>query len=76
MSNTSLMMAISVVIGVIHVVLGNVMDAWRYGRRVEALPSLGWACIVAGGLVLAAAMSLKIGWLGQLATIVMVAGGA
>ena len=75
MSNTSLMMAISVVIGVIHVVLGNVMDAWRYGRRVEALPSLGWACIVAGGLVLAAAMSLKIGWLGQLATIVMVAGG-
>jgi V/A-type H+-transporting ATPase subunit I len=74
MSNTSLMMAISVVIGVIHVVLGNVMDAWRYGRRAEALPSLGWACIVAGGLVLGAAMALKLEWLRQMAVAVMVAG--
>jgi V/A-type H+-transporting ATPase subunit I len=74
MSNTSLMMAISVVIGVIHVVLGNVMDAWRYGRRVQALPSLGWACIVAGALLLGAAMGLKLGGLKQMATAVIVAG--
>jgi V/A-type H+-transporting ATPase subunit I len=74
MSNTRLMMGISVVIGVIHVVLGNVMDAWRYGRRAQALPSLGWACIVGGALVLGAAMVIKLGWLRQLAIAVMVAG--
>jgi V/A-type H+-transporting ATPase subunit I len=74
MSNTNLMMAISVVIGVIHVVLGNIMDAWRYGRRAEALPSLGWACIVAGGLALGAAVALKLGWLRQVATVVILGG--
>jgi V/A-type H+-transporting ATPase subunit I len=74
MSNTALLMAISVVIGGIHVALANVMDAWRYGRRVQALPSLGWACVVAGGLVLGAAMVLKLGWLKQMATAVIVAG--
>jgi V/A-type H+-transporting ATPase subunit I len=74
MSNTSLMMAISVVIGAAHVVLANVMDAWRYGRRAQALPSLGWACIVAGGLVLAAAMALNLGGLKRMATAVILAG--
>jgi V/A-type H+-transporting ATPase subunit I len=74
MSKTGLMMGISVVIGAIHVVLGNAMDAWRYGRRAEALPSLGWACFVAGGLALAASMVLKLGWLMQMAVVVIVAG--
>jgi V/A-type H+-transporting ATPase subunit I len=74
MSNTSLMMAISVVVGGVHVVLANVMDAWRYGRGARALPSLGWACIVAGALVLGAAMALKLGGLKQMAVAVMVTG--
>ncbi|PKN62728.1 MAG: ATPase V [Deltaproteobacteria bacterium HGW-Deltaproteobacteria-15] len=74
MSNTPLMMAISVVIGAAHVVLANVMNGWRYGRRAQALPSLGWACIVAGGLVLGAAMVLKLEWLKYTAVAVMAAG--
>jgi V/A-type H+-transporting ATPase subunit I len=74
MSNTGLLMGISVLIGAVHVVLANVMDAWRYGRRAQALPSIGWACIVAGGLVLAGALGLKIGWLKQMATAMIVGG--
>jgi V/A-type H+-transporting ATPase subunit I len=50
MSNTNLMMAISVFIGCVHVILGAAMDAARRKNLVEGLESVGWACIVAGGL--------------------------
>jgi V/A-type H+-transporting ATPase subunit I len=50
MSNTDLMMQISVCIGCIHVILGAVLDAARYKNFVEGLASIGWACIVAAGL--------------------------
>jgi V/A-type H+-transporting ATPase subunit I len=74
MSNTNLMMGISVVIGAAHVVLANVMDARRFGRRAQALPSLGWACIVAGALVLGAAMLIELEWLKHTALAVMATG--
>jgi len=50
MSDTNLMMAISVFIGCVHVILGAAMDAARRKNLVEGLESIGWACIVAGGL--------------------------
>ncbi|WP_370869916.1 V-type ATP synthase subunit I [Methylobacter sp.] len=50
MSDTNLMMAISVFIGCIHVILGAALDAARHKNRVEGLESVGWASIVAGGL--------------------------
>jgi V/A-type H+-transporting ATPase subunit I len=50
MSNTNLMMAISVFIGCVHVILGAAMDAARRKTLVEGLESIGWACIVSGGL--------------------------
>jgi V/A-type H+-transporting ATPase subunit I len=50
MSDTNLMMAISVFIGCIHVILGAALDAARHKNLVEGLGSIGWACIVAGGL--------------------------
>jgi V/A-type H+-transporting ATPase subunit I len=50
MTNTNLMMAISVFIGCIHVILGASLDAARHENIVEGLGSVGWACIVAGGL--------------------------
>jgi V/A-type H+-transporting ATPase subunit I len=50
MSDTNLMMAISVFIGCIHVILGASLDAARHKNLVEGLGSVGWACIVAGGL--------------------------
>jgi V/A-type H+-transporting ATPase subunit I len=57
MSDTNLMMAISVFIGCIHVILGAAMDAARYKNRVEGLESIGWACIVAAGLAFLLAMA-------------------
>lgn len=52
MSDTNLMMAISVFIGCIHVILGAALDAARHKNRVEGLESVGWVCIVAAGLAL------------------------
>ncbi len=43
------MMGLSISIGVLHVVLGNLMDAGRHGWSPKALPSLGWAVFVLAG---------------------------
>jgi V/A-type H+-transporting ATPase subunit I len=48
------MMAVSIVIGVAHVTLANLMDAFRLGFRIAALPPLGWAVAIVGGLLLGA----------------------
>ncbi|MFA5923033.1 MAG: V-type ATPase 116kDa subunit family protein [Methylococcaceae bacterium] len=50
MSDTNLMMEISVFIGCIHVILAASLDAARHKNRVEGLESVGWACIVSAGL--------------------------
>lgn len=47
------MMALSIIIGVIHVALGSLMEAWRLGKRPEALAPAGWAVMVVGALFLA-----------------------
>jgi V/A-type H+-transporting ATPase subunit I len=52
MTDTTTMMALSVTIGVLHVVLGNLMDAGRHGWSPRALPSLGWAVFVLAGYTL------------------------
>jgi len=44
------MMAVSIVIGVAHVTLANLMDAFRLGFKIAALPPLGWAVAAAAGL--------------------------
>jgi V/A-type H+-transporting ATPase subunit I len=43
------MMGLSITIGAIHVMMGNLMDAGRYGWNPRALPSLGWAILVLAG---------------------------
>lgn len=50
MSDTNLMMEITVFIGCTHVILAASLDAARHKNRVEGLESVGWASIVAGGL--------------------------
>ncbi len=54
LTDSSSMMALSVVIGAIHLVLANLMNAWRLGRRWESLPPVGWAAMISGGFLLAA----------------------
>jgi V/A-type H+-transporting ATPase subunit I len=50
-TNSNLMMGLSVLVGASHVIMANVLDARRYAERRDALPSIGWACVVGGGLM-------------------------
>ncbi len=47
------MMGLSVVIGIVHVVIANLMNAKRSGWHLEALAPLGWAFMVLGGFLFA-----------------------
>lgn len=73
MGDSNLMMQISVLIGCIHVILAAALDAARHKNRVEGLASVGWAGIVAGGLVLLLATAFAPGVPKSLA--VLLAGG-
>jgi V/A-type H+-transporting ATPase subunit I len=50
MSDSNLMMQISVAIGCVHVILAAVLDAARHKNLQEGLESVGWAFVVSGGL--------------------------
>lgn len=63
MTDASSMMALSITIGVIHVILGNLMNAARYGWSPRALPSLGWAMFVLAGYTLFMAVQAGADWL-------------
>jgi len=58
MSNSPLMMGLSVLVGGLHVMLANVMDFRRYAHWRDGLASLGWACAVGGGLLFAAGSAM------------------
>ena len=58
MNNSKLMMGLSVLVGGVHVVLANVMDARRYADWRDGLASLGWACAVGGGLLFGAGAAI------------------
>lgn len=58
MNNAGLMMGVSVLVGGIHVLLANVMDARRYANWRDGLASVGWACAVGGGLLFAAGAAI------------------
>ncbi|MGZ8160083.1 MAG: V-type ATP synthase subunit I [Methylobacter sp.] len=74
MSDFNRMMMISVVIGVFHIVLANVMNASSYGHWQEGLPSFGWLCIIIGGFALAISAATKLSGLQELGIGLMVAG--
>jgi V/A-type H+-transporting ATPase subunit I len=48
----SIMMRLSILIGVAHLVLANVVDAWRQRRSAGALAPIGWIAILVGAIVL------------------------
>ncbi len=51
MNNSGMMMGLSVLVGALHVILANVLDARRRTDWREALGPLGWAAAIAGGLI-------------------------
>jgi V/A-type H+-transporting ATPase subunit I len=58
MSNSQLMMGLSVLVGGLHLLLANVMDARRCADWRDGLASLGWASVVGGGLLFAAGVAI------------------
>jgi V/A-type H+-transporting ATPase subunit I len=74
MTDTSTMMGLSVTIGALHVVLGNLMDAGRHGWSPRALPGLGWAVFVIGGYTLFLAAQFEADAVRTPATLAAVAG--
>jgi V/A-type H+/Na+-transporting ATPase subunit I len=55
----SVMMPLSIGIGVIHLTVAQLVTAWRERRSLRALASLGWTAILAGGY------ALVLGWMGS-----------
>jgi V/A-type H+-transporting ATPase subunit I len=51
LGNFTVMMALSVVIGALHVAYANLMNGLRYPDWPRRLPPFGWAIAVLGGLV-------------------------
>jgi V/A-type H+-transporting ATPase subunit I len=75
MSDSDLMMKISVFVGCVHVIMGAVLDAARHRNLIEGLESVGWACIVSGGLALLISTAFAPDFLKPLAIVLAGAGG-
>jgi V/A-type H+-transporting ATPase subunit I len=52
LNDYSIMMRLSILIGVAHLILANVVDAWRQRRSAGALAPIGWIAILVGAIVL------------------------
>jgi V/A-type H+-transporting ATPase subunit I len=50
-TDQSTMMSLCIIIGAAHLVLANLVTAWRYGRSPRALAPVGWAAVILGGLI-------------------------
>jgi V/A-type H+-transporting ATPase subunit I len=73
-SDTNRMMLISVVIGIFHIVLANVMNAYRYEHWQDRLPSIGWIGVICGGFSLAISGSITLPGLKKLSIALMAIG--
>lgn len=50
-NDTETMMRLSILIGVLHIAMANLADAWRRRRTPGALASLGWVMALIGAVV-------------------------
>ncbi|QDU47357.1 V-type ATP synthase subunit I [Symmachiella dynata] len=53
-NNSPLMMGVSILVGGLHLVLANLMNARRFADWRDGLAAIGWAAAVGGGLLYAA----------------------
>ncbi|TWT58219.1 V-type ATP synthase subunit I [Thalassoglobus neptunius] len=75
MNNSTMMMGLSILVGAVHVILANIMDARRHTNWTDRLCSLGWAVAIAGGLIFAASkIDEKFSALGAVGAAAMVLG--
>jgi V/A-type H+-transporting ATPase subunit I len=73
-SDANRMMLISVVIGIFHIVLANVMNAYRYEHWQDRMSSVGWIGVICGGFILAISGSITFAGLQELGIALMVIG--
>jgi V/A-type H+-transporting ATPase subunit I len=80
-TNSNLMMGLSVLIGASHVIMANLLDARRYADGRDGLAPIGWACVVAGGLIYgcgaaipAVALLKAIGFAGMVLGLLLIVG--
>jgi V/A-type H+-transporting ATPase subunit I len=69
------MMMLSVVIGVFHIVLANLMNAYRYPHWQDRLDSVGWIGVICGGFALAISNSITVAHLHEVGIALMAIGG-
>jgi V/A-type H+-transporting ATPase subunit I len=50
-NDEGVMMLLSIVIGAAHLVLANLVTAWRYRHSARMLAPIGWAAMIVGGLI-------------------------
>lgn len=51
MSNYAAMMMLAILVGVIHIVIANIAQAWSKRKSLTAIASIGWATALIGGTV-------------------------
>lgn len=51
MSNYAAMMLLAILVGVIHIVIANIAQAWSKKNSLTALASIGWATALIGGAI-------------------------
>jgi V/A-type H+-transporting ATPase subunit I len=74
-NNAKVMMALSVVIGVLHLMMANVMNALRFGLRPEAIAPLGWTAVILGGFLVPVAGAMQLPAMRVAGLILLTAGG-
>lgn len=50
-ANTDSMMMLTIAVGAFHLILANLVTAWRYRGSCRFLAPLGWAAMILGGLI-------------------------
>jgi V/A-type H+-transporting ATPase subunit I len=50
-TDQTVMMGLSIVIGAAHLVVANLVTAWRFGRSLRTLAPLGWCTLILAGLI-------------------------
>ncbi len=73
-NDANTMMGLSVVIGVLHLVVANLMNARRYGLRQEALAPLGWTGMILGGFLWAVSGAVELPALRMGGLVLLIAG--
>jgi len=58
-NNMNQMMLLTIAVGAFHLILANLVTAWRFRRSPSFLAPVGWAAMILGGLIAGTKMSVE-----------------